>query len=107
MAVLGGIIFAVAWLAAAALWAAMAGVGGVMANDSGSVSPEQHASLLFTMMAGIAVAAFAGIPGGCAFFWTEMRRPLIVAFAALAIGGVGLQVYAYMHFSAAWERGRK
>lgn len=107
MAVLGGVLFMLAWLAASAVWALMAVMGGLMANDSGAVASDRHAVLLVTMLVGVAAAALAGVAGGLAFFWTDMRRPLVIGFVALLFGGVGLQAYAYKAFTSAAQQSRR
>ena len=101
MAVFGGIVFTLVWLAASAVWTLMAVMGGLMANDSGAVAADRHSSLLTLMLVGVAAAALAGVAGGFAFFMQDMRRMLLIAFVALLVGGVGLQVYAYRAFSSA------
>lgn len=101
MAVLAGALLSVLWLAASAIWGVMVFMGGVMANDSGAVAPERHATLLAIMLGGVLAAALAGPAAGCAIFWTEMRRPLLWTFGALLIVGVALQVFAWRSFTAA------
>ena len=101
MAIVGGIVFVIGWLAASAVWTVMAVMGGLMANDSGAVAADRHATLLTIMLSGVAAAALAGVAGGIAFFMQDMRRTLIIAFVALLVGGVGLQAYAYKSFASA------
>lgn len=100
MAALGGILFMLLWLAASAAWTLMAVMGGLMANDSGAVASDRHAFLLVVMLAGVAAASLAGVAGGLAFFWSDMRRPLAIGFVALLVGGLGLQAYAYKAFTS-------
>lgn len=101
MAVLAGALLALVWLAASAAWGFMVLMGGAMANDSGAVAPERHATLFALMLVGVVAAALAGPAAGCAIFWTDMRRPLLWAFAALLGGGLALQIHAWRAFSAA------
>ncbi|MFO1169090.1 MAG: hypothetical protein U1E19_13475 [Rhodoblastus sp.] len=101
MAVFGGIVFILVWLAASAVWTLMAVMGGLMANDSGAVASDRHAMLLTVMLVGVAAAGLAGVAGGLAFFWHDMRRALVIAFVALLVGGVGMQAYAYKAFTSA------
>lgn len=107
MAALGGILFMLAWLAASAVWALIAVMGGLMANDSGAVAPDRHAFLLVAMLIGVVAAALAGVAGGFAFFWNDMRRPLVIGFVALLAGGVGMQAYAYKAFTSAAAQSQK
>lgn len=105
MAVLGGVLFMLLWLGASAVWTLMAVMGGLMANDSGAVASDRHAVLLVVMLVGVAAAALAGVAGGLAFFWNDMRRPLIIGFVALLVGGLGMQAYAYRAFTSAAAQG--
>ena len=104
MAIFGGILFILVWLGASALWTMMAVMGGLMANDSGAVASDRHAVLLTIMLVGVAAAALAGVAGGLAFFWQDMRRGLVIAFVALLVGGVAMQAYAYKAFTTAAEQ---
>ena len=107
MATLGGLLFMLAWLVASAVLTLMVVMGGLMANDSGAVAPDRHAVLLVVMLVGVAAAALAGVAGGLAFFWTDMRRPLAIGFVALLLGGLGLQAFAYKAFTAAAQQSRR
>ncbi len=101
MATVAGIAFMLVWLAASAVWTLLAVMGGLMANDSGAVAADRHSSLLALMLAGVAVAALAGVAGGLAFFMQDMRRTFVIAFVALLVGGVGMQGCAYRAFTSA------
>lgn len=107
MAVVGGVVFMLVWLAASGVWTLMAVMGGLMANDSGAVASDRHGALLVLMLSGVAAVALAGLAAGFAFFLHDMRRTLLIAFAALLIGGVAVQAYAYRAFTAAAAQGQK
>ena len=96
-----GVAFIIIWLGAAAVWAAMSLVGGLMANDAGRVPAGTHATLLMGLMAGEALVALAGIPGGLAVFWAGWRAVLLWTFAILLVAGIGLQVWAAWSFASA------
>lgn len=96
-----GIAFIVVWLGAAAVWAALSLMGGLMANDAGRVPAGTHATLLTVLMAGEALVALAGIPGGLAVFWAGWRTLLLWTFAILLIVGIGLQLWAAWSFASA------
>lgn len=97
----GGAAFLALWLAAAAAWAAMSLTGAAMANDSGAVSADRHATFLLRLIAGEIVAACAGLPGGLAFIRARRRRLFVAIFATLFILGVGLQIWAFWSFASA------
>ncbi len=102
--VIGGVAFIAIWLAAAAVWASMSLMGGLMANDAGRVSSQLHATLLLLMLAGEALVAFAGVPAGLAFFWTHERSLLLWTSAALLFAGAALQIWAFWSFGSAAAR---
>jgi hypothetical protein len=95
------IILALGWLAASALWGALALMGGVMANDAGRAPSETHARLVGLMLVGIVAAGLAGPVAGAAVFFEDARRPLLWAAALLLAGGLGLQASAWFAFSRA------
>ena len=101
LAMLGGVAFVVIWLAACGLWAMMSLMGGVMANDAGTVSSNRHATLLVVLFVGEAIVAIAGVVGGAAFFLPAMRATLWWTFAGLLVLGVGAQIWAVRAFLAA------
>jgi hypothetical protein len=96
-----GIAFMVVWLGAAAVWAAMSLMGGLMANDAGRVPAGTHATLLMVLVAGEVLVALAGIPGGLAVFWAGWRAVLLWTFAILLVVGIGLQLWAAWSFASA------
>jgi hypothetical protein len=99
--IVAGVAFTVFWLAAAGLWAALSFMGGAMANDSGRVPAEAHATFLMMMIAGEILVALAGFPAGLAFFWGAWRTILLILFGGLLLAGVGLQIWAFWSFASA------
>jgi len=94
----GGIAFMVLWLLGSIAWTVMSGIANLMANDSGSATPQKHMPLIVTMLVGQVIAAAAGIPGGLAFFSEAQRWPRIELFLALLVMGGGLQLWAFFSF---------
>jgi hypothetical protein len=101
LSVLAGIAFIVVWLAAAAVWAMMSLMGGLMANDAGRVDPDRHLMLLIVLVVGEALVALAGVAGGSAFFVSSLRATLWWSFAGLLVVGAALQVWAAWSFLSA------
>jgi hypothetical protein len=99
--VAGGVLFIILWLVGAGAWAVASVTGMAMANDSGAVAPDRHATLFLILLAGEFIAALAGVPGGLAFFWASWRGFLAGAFAVLLVLGAGLQIYALWSFARA------
>lgn len=93
-----GILFILIWIAAHLVWGTMALMANVMANDSGSVSADQHSTLILGMLAGQVAAGAAGIPAGLAFFWRGKRKLLLWLFALLFLAGAAAQVLAFSYF---------
>ena len=93
-----GILFTVVWIAGHFVWAAMAMMGSLMANDSGAASSDQHMALIGGVLGGQVLAGAAGISGGLAFFWRKPRKWLIITFALLFIGGAVWQYMAFQSF---------
>ena len=99
--VLAGAGFIVVWLAAAAVWAAMSLMGGLMANDAGRMTPERHAALLRKLMLGEGLTALAGVAGGLAFFAGDHRTLLCRAFGIALVAGIALQAWVMARFFSA------
>jgi len=93
-----GVLFAGVWIAGQVVWATMALMGTVMANDSGAASSEAHVSLMGGVLGGQVVAGLAGIPGGLAFFWRGARKVLWLLFGVLFVSGVVWQILAFKSF---------
>jgi hypothetical protein len=98
--VIAGVSFAIIWIAAHVVWASLSLMAGLMANDAGAASTNQHLTLIVGMLLGQALAALAGIPAGLAFFWRERRKRLLLAFGALFIAGALGQAWAFQSFFA-------
>jgi hypothetical protein len=98
--VIGGIVFICVWIAAHLIWASMALMGGLMANDAGAASSDQHSGLILGMLAGQVLAGGAGIPGGLAFFWRGKRKLLWGLFALFFVIGGLCQAWAFYSFFA-------
>lgn len=96
----GGVLFTVLWILAHVVWAYMAFIANVMANDSGRATGEQQMWLIGGMFAGQVLAGAAGIPAGLAFFWRGRRKRLLGIFAAVFLAGVLCQGIAFFHFFA-------
>jgi hypothetical protein len=99
--IIGGILFAGLWIAAHFVWASMALMGTLMANDAGAATSDQHVAFMGGMLGGQILAGAAGIPGGLAFFWRSLRKWLWILFAALFVGGAVWQVVAFQSFTTA------
>jgi hypothetical protein len=95
---IGGIAFIVVWLALCIGWGIMSMSANLMANDSGSASPEKHMALIYRMLAGQILALLAVIPGGLAFFWAAHRATCIWTFAGMVGIGVAIQAWAFKSF---------
>ena len=93
-----GILFIVLWIIAHLVWAAMAFMGDVMANDSGAGSADKHMTLIFGMIGGQVLSGAAGIPAGLAFFWHSRRKLLLWLFALLFVSGVLVQGGVFYSF---------
>lgn len=96
--VAGGVGFIIVWLLLSAGWIIMSGMANLMANDSGSASPQKHMRLILAMLVGQLIAAGAGIPGGLAFFWLAHRHSMIEWFVILLVAGIGIQALAFWSF---------
>jgi|GEM_PF-6863932 len=70
-----------------------------MANDSGSVPSEQHASFILTCMTGQAIVAFSGTFAGLGFFWRKRRKLMFLLFGFLLIFGIGTEVFSFVKFA--------
>lgn len=99
--VIAGLLFAGLWIAAHIVWASMALMATLMANDAGAASSEQHTAFMGGMLGGQIMAGAAGIPGGFAFFWRRARKWLWIAFAVLFVGGALWQAIAFQSFLTA------
>lgn len=98
LSIVGGVAFTVFWLVGSVVWGAMMTMGAAMANDSGRLSPERHATLLVVMVTGIAVAALAVVPGALAFFWSGHRHSMVWLAAGVFLCGVALQGWSFWSF---------
>ena len=87
-----GLGFTIVWLAAHAVWAMAAFMGNAMMNDSGRIPDSVHQFIVFGFLFGQGIAALAGIPGGLAFFLSEIRRPLLKWFGGLFLLGALIQI---------------
>lgn len=96
----GGILFCGVWMLFHVVWAYMAFVANVMANDSGRATGGQQMWLIGGMFAGQVLAGAAGIPAGLAFFWRGRRKRLLVTFVAVFLTGVLCQGIAFFSFFA-------
>lgn len=96
-----GVLFMGVWIAGHVIWATMALMGTVMANDSGAASSEAHVSLMGGVLGGQVVAGLAGIPGGVAFFWRGARKVLWILFGVLFVSGAVWQILAFKSFVTA------
>jgi hypothetical protein len=96
-----GVLFMAVWIVGHVIWATMALMGTVMANDSGAASSEAHVSLMGGVLGGQVVAGLAGIPGGLAFFWRGARKGLWVLFGVLFVSGAVWQILAFKSFVSA------
>jgi len=100
LAVVAGVALIVVWVVASLAWGAMVFMGGVMSNDAGRVSSDRHAALLALMMLGVALVGLAGVPGGLALFWSDMRPLLLWAFGGMVVAGAAMQGLAAWLFLA-------
>jgi hypothetical protein len=96
-----GVAFASVWLALHFAWASMAMMGGLMANDAGRATGDQHMALILGVLAGQIIAGAAGIPAGLAFFWRTRRKLLLGIFLAAFLAGVLCQAGAFWFFARA------
>ena len=96
--VAAGFAFIIIWLSAAASWAVMTLMSGLMVNASGRIPAEVQADGLLAMLVGEAFVALAGIAAGLAFFWSRWRRRLLWTFTALLVAGIALQFGAWRSF---------
>ena len=87
-----GLGFTFLWLAAHAVWAMASFMGNMMMNDSGRMPNSAHNFIVFGCLFGQGIAALAGIPGGLAFFLSEIRRPLLKWFGGLFLLGALIQI---------------
>ena len=67
-------------------------MGNMMMNDSGRMPNSAHNFIVFGCLFGQGIAALAGIPGGLAFFLSEIRRPLLKWFRGLFLLGALIQI---------------
>lgn len=86
--------FLIVWLGAHYLWSLMAMLGAAMANDSGRLSNTLHMTLTCSVLGGVALCAFAGIPAAMAFFWSGRRKRLWTIFAVMFVVGAAMQILA-------------
>jgi hypothetical protein len=93
-----GILFIVLWIIAHLVWAGLAFMADVMANDSGKADPDKHMMLIFGVMGGQVLCGAAGIPAGLAFFWRRRRKLLLWLFALLFVVGALIQGGAFYSF---------
>ncbi len=98
LAILGGVTFILVWLAASAGWTVLQMSAAAMGNDSGKLTPEKHVALLIAMAIGIALCAFAVIPGGLAFFLVEKRALLTWIFGGMVGAGLVVQAISFALF---------
>lgn len=101
LAVIGGVAFIAVWIVASLVWGMMVFMGGAMANDAGRVSSERHTALLAMMMLGVAIVGLAGVPGGLALFWSDIRPLLLWTFGGMVVAGAAMQALAAWLFLAA------
>ncbi len=92
-----GLGFTILWLAAHAVWAMGSFMGNAMMNDSGRMPNSAHVFIIFGCLFGQGIAALAGIPGGLAFFLSEIRRPLLKWFGGLFLLGALIQIALLAH----------
>lgn len=98
LAIVGGVVFILVWIAASAGWAVLQMSAAAMGNDSGKLTPERHVSLLIAMAIGIALCALAVVPGGLAFFLVEKRSMLTWIFGAMVGAGLIVQATSFALF---------
>lgn len=96
-----GLLFTALWIVGHVVWATMALMGTLMANDAGGASSDQHMAFMGGMLGGQIMAGGAGVPGGLAFFWRSLRKWLWILFAALFVSGAVWQVVAFQFFITA------
>ncbi len=95
---IGGVVFALGWIALHLVWGMMALMANVMANDSGAASTDNQMILILGMLAGQVLAGSAGIPGGMVFFMKGKRKLLLMIFGGLFLTGAALQAGAFYYF---------
>ena len=100
VALAGGVILLLVWLAASAVWFVMSMMGGLMANDSGAVSSGAHGTLLLGLLLGQILTTLAGILGSTGLFWPARRRRLLVIALVLLLAGISAQVASFQWFAA-------
>lgn len=98
LAIVGGVAFILVWIAASAGWTVLQMSAAAMGNDSGRLSPEKHVALLVAMAIGIALCAFAVVPGGLAFFLVEHRELLTWIFGGMVGAGLLVQAVSFALF---------
>ncbi len=98
LAIVGGLAFILVWIAGSAGWTVLQMSAAAMANDSGRLTPEKHVALLVAMAIGIALCAFAVVPGGLAFFWVGKRALLTWVFGGMVGAGLLMQAIAFALF---------
>lgn len=96
-----GILLTACWTVAHIAWGMMAFMANLMANDSGSASPDRHLLLIGGMIAGQVLAGLAGIPAGLAVFWHGRRKILLLGFLWLFLLAIVLQVVVFASFFTA------
>jgi hypothetical protein len=63
-----GAVFTLVWIGGHAFWGLLAFMGMAFMNDSGRIPHKAHEAIAKGVVVGIAIAAFAGVPAGLAFF---------------------------------------
>jgi hypothetical protein len=96
-----GVAFTAVWLALHFVWASLAMMGGLMANDAGRATGDEHMALILGVLAGQIIAGAAGIPAGLAFFWRSRRKLLLGIFLAAFLTGALCQAGAFWFFARA------